>query len=185
MKPLHELRDDELAELARLGQTLRDAPAPLLHQALRLWSGSPLAQGGVWQAAARRVLAVLSFDSWATSPLAAGMRSAPAPFTAEPARHLLFSAQGRDLDLRVLPQGQGFAVSGQVLGPDLGGQVRLVAEGGAGETAERVTELDELGGFHIDNLARGRYLLTLRAGEDEVVLPTIEIGPRDGPGPHL
>ena len=55
---------------------------------------------GLLRTVARRLVqAVLSFDSWAQPVLAAGVRSG-----ATDTRHLLFNAQGRDVDLRIRAQ---------------------------------------------------------------------------------
>jgi len=117
----------------------------------------------------RRVVAVLSFDSWAQPAPALGMRSLKAP-----TRHLLFSAEGRDIDLRIAPAARAFALTGQILGPDETGSVEL-AEIGGGAPARSVA-LDALGEFRIDDLERGRYVVTLRMGGDEIVLPEVDVG---------
>ena len=87
----------------------------------------------------RTLQAALSFDSWAQPSLALGMRS-----TATELRHLLYSVDGRDIDLRVVPSGAEFAISGQVLGPDEHGVVELAPEGIGGRTP-LFAALDALG----------------------------------------
>jgi hypothetical protein len=127
--------------------------------------------GAAW----RLVQAVLSFDSWAQPALAAGVRSAGAG-----TRHLLFNADGRDVDLRIRAQGASFVLTGQVLGPDEPGEVELLTCAGPGQAAvvACVAALDELGEFHIDTVPRGTCTLTLRVGGDQIVLPAIEVGER-------
>ncbi len=121
----------------------------------------------------QRMAAALHFDSRNLTPQAAGMRTA-----ATETRHLLFSAKGRDIDLRVAPAAGGFALSGQVLGPDESGRVELAAHvRGSGPSRRcRAAPLDDLGEFHIDEVEQGTYVLTLKVGGDEIVLPPIDVG---------
>ncbi len=49
---------------------------------------------------------------------------------------------------------------------------------GDSATGRWITQLDALGEFRLDGLERGSYLLTLRVGTDEIVLPPILIGER-------
>lgn len=171
MPPARPLTDDELAAAARAAvRALPDAPAAWIERAITLFpvQPSPLAQAA--GSALRLLQAVLSFDSWAQPALAAGMRSAAAVHT----RHLLFSVEGRDIDLRVSPEGEAFTLAGQVLGPDETGTVTLTAADGA----RREAALDDLGEFRVEGLSRGRYAVTLRLAADEVALPPLDVGPR-------
>lgn len=194
MTSFDRLSDDELSQqLQRAVASLPDAPAALQRAAIGLWPAESLSPLARWQAAGQALLtqvaAVLSFDSWVGPMLAHGMRSLRAP-----TRHLLFSAQGRDIDLRISPDGDLYALSGQVLGPDDTGAVQLQRqavpidlEPGEGRVAHHTT-LDALGEFRLDGLARGTYVLTLRLGTDEIALPAFALGPaapgtaQDGPG---
>ncbi|MEK8030720.1 hypothetical protein AACH06_07770 [Ideonella sp. DXS29W] len=199
--PLQSLGDAELLARLPLAAALPDAPAHWQQRALAAWRApAAVRTGGVpWaeavQALRERVMAVLSFDSWATAPLAAGLRS-----TGSTTRQLVFSADGRDVDLRITPQGGRFAVSGQVLGPDDRGTASIAAlpaAGGepAGEQAHEIAQevaLDEFGEFRMAELEAGRYQLTLRLSQHELVLPAFDVGdsgparpgdaPRDGRG---
>lgn len=173
------LSDDELAQQARRAAELPDAPKPLIDAVIGLFPVSPAPQrsrlGDVAHAALRLVSAVLSFDSWAQPPTALGMRAG-----ASDTRHLLFSAQGRDIDLRISPAspvGEHFALSGQILGPDESGVVELEPQSSDGADA-RSAVLDTLGEFRLDGVRGGTYRMTLRVGGDEIVLPPIEVGPR-------
>ncbi len=173
MKPVDRLSDDEFADLVQRAATLPDAPSALVRAAIDLWPAAlqtaPLKDAS--QAAWRLVSAVLSFDSWAGPRLAPGMRSA-----ASDTRHLLFNAMGRDIDLRISPAAGGFALTGQVLGPDESGSIELAPQSGA--AAALSSALDALGEFRLDAVQGGTYRMTLRLGRDEVVLPPIEVGPR-------
>jgi len=176
MKPVDSLSDDEFVHLVQRAVAMPDAPPDLVQAAVGLWTqrqATPLAQAT--RAGLRLVRAALSFDSWARPPVALGMRGMAAP-----TRHLLFSAQGRDIDLRITPLAEHFALAGQILGPDEQGMVELATAaepGGAGDRAH-VASLDALGEFRLEGVRGGTYQITLRMGGDEIVLPPIEIGER-------
>lgn len=173
MKPINQLTDDELALLAQRAAALPDAPPALLTAAHALMLEPPpqTSLPELARAATRLLAAALRFDSWAGAPLAFGMRALPAD-----TRHLLFSAMGRDIDLRITPADEQFALAGQILGPDESGRVEL-SSGGA---AKRMAVIDDLGEFRLDGIDCGTYLLTLRMGNDEIALPLIEVGGRHG-----
>jgi hypothetical protein len=177
MKPIESLSDDELAKVVRQAAALHEAPAHLIHAAIGLWpERAPSNLKASAQALVRELRAVLTFDSWTATPAAAGLRS-----RSSDTRHLLFSAKGRDIDLRVAPKAGQFALAGQVLGPDESGRVELAAQGPAdvGATPARAAPLDAMGEFHIDGVGQGRYVLTLRMGDEVIVLPPIDVGVRD------
>lgn len=169
---------DEEVFVRRMRQAvaaLPDVPPALEQRALALFTAaraaSPAQQmAQAVQALLRPLTAWLTFDSWAASPLALGMRSLRSP-----TRHLLFSAEGRDIDLRIVPSAEEFALAGQILGPDESGQVHLLRLDDAAATP-RTRALDDLGEFHLEGLAAGRYRLTLQLGGDEITLPPIEVG---------
>jgi hypothetical protein len=176
MKPLNLLSEDEFAQLVQRAAALPDAPPALLRAAIRQWHA---AQPSMLQAAAqailKRVVAALTFDSWAAGPLAFGVRAVPSD-----TRHLLFSAMGRDIDVRITPAAGHFALTGQILGPDESGVIELAsASDESGEAAgAKVASLDALGEFRLEGIPGGAYVLTLRLGEDEIVLPPIDVGER-------
>ncbi len=174
-KSIEPLTDAELSDLARQAEKLADAPPGWIDAAVALWRVSPhRTSRRSAPTLLTRLSAALSFDSWATPALALGVRS-----MALDNRHLLFSAQGRDIDVRINASAHQFSISGQVLGPDEQGEVELTRQGdGAGHPMVRTESLDSLGEFHFDSVARGAYQLTLRSGADEVVLPPIVIGER-------
>ena len=175
MKSINSLSDAELTDLARKASQLEDAPDGWVDAAVALWKVSPRAAAQapkLWT----RIAAALSFDSWATPQLALGMRS-----MAVDSRHLLYSAEGRDIDLRITLGVDRFALAGQILGPDESGEVSLSRQSDKPGTAvPRTTQLDSLGEFRIDGVDRGTYQLTLRMGADEIVLPPIVIGDSSG-----
>lgn len=167
MKPLDQLPDDDFERLLRQAVALPDAPPALLRRAVGLWTEARA--GNAVQRALRQVAARLSFDSWNAPALAAGVR---APRSAT--RHLLYSAEGRDIDLRITPSGATFTLAGQILGPDETGLVELATSAGAAPLRAAV---DALGEFRIEAVAAGDYTLTLRLGTDEVALPALHVGP--------
>jgi hypothetical protein len=154
--------------LRRAVRELPDAPTAWQGKAAALWSrreqASPLG------AAIRRIAAQLSFDSWVVSAPALGMRGARGSV-----RHLLFTAQGRDVDLRIAPAGDAFLLAGQVLGPDAEGRVELEDDAQA-DAPVRTATLDELGEFRVDGVGRGMYRLTLHLADAAIELPPIEVG---------
>ncbi len=169
MTPERPLTDDALAALVhRAHQSLPDAPPALLHAAIALWPLAPVTTP--LAAALRHVAAVLRFDSWALPPQALGMRG-----VADDSRQLLFSAEGRDVDLRITRQPGGvWSLAGQVLGPDEAGHIQLLPAAGAG--AGHRASLDALGEFHLDGVAAGPWCLRLETADQVVVLPAIEVG---------
>jgi hypothetical protein len=173
MPHLDDLSDDELGRhLQRALRALPDAPPALQRSAIGLWPPAPAALGlmGAAQALVQRIAGALTFDSWTTPALASGMRSLRSP-----TRQLLFSAGGRDIDLRITPADGAFALAGQVLGPDETGRVELSCLDG-GSVAAQVATLDELGEFRLEGLAQGVYSLRLLLGGDEVLLPPFDLG---------
>lgn len=175
MKPIDQFSDAEFEHLVRCAVALPDAPAQWVRSAQALFEARrPLAQ--VADAAVALVRAVLSFDSWAPGRPAAGVRSLPSP-----SRHMVFSAMGRDIDLRILPMGGQFVLAGQVLGPDEPGRLELVAEPSqerddGGDADARWTTLDALGEFRLADVAPGRYLMTLHLAGERLLLPPIDVG---------
>jgi hypothetical protein len=176
MKPIDTLSDDEFARLAQRAAKLPDAPAALVRAAIDLWPSSPPASAGdVARSALRLIQAALSFDSWVQPNTALGMRA-----VASDAHHLLFSALGRDIDLRISPAAEHFAISGQVLGPDEEGEIELTAQSEDRPATDEThtAALDDFGEFRFHGLRVGTYRLTLLVGDAEIALPPINVGTR-------
>jgi len=170
---LDDPSDEAFSRLvARAVRELPEAPEALQRSAIGLFpaAGALGALKALAVAVATQVQAVLTFDSWAAPALAAGMRSGRSA-----TRHLLFSAQGRDIDLRIAPEAGAFALAGQILGPDETGHVEL-ADAAATDAPPRVVVLDALGEFRIEGVPRGAYRLTLYLGGESIVLPPLEMG---------
>ena len=172
-------------EMRRALRELPDAPPALLAAAIGLWPAGAtpaVTVADLARAAVRLVQAVLTFDSWSTGATALGMRSLRSP-----TRHLLFSAEGRDVDLRITPaadpddpDGQ-YALSGQILGPDESGAIELLNLDTV-DARPRTADLDTMGEFRLDGLAAGHYALTLNLGADRIVLPPMQVGNGHGGG---
>ena len=177
MNPIDSLSDDEWMALVQRAIAMPDAPSQWVQDALDLWRLRRPARRV--QPLLQRWVAVLSFDSWAGAPVATGMRALPSEV-----RQMLFAAEACDIDLRIAPAAEGFALSGQLLGPGAEGSVELAALGHGGEVLRRSIALDAQSEFRIDGVSRGTYVLTVRLGSDEIVLPPIDVGPpQDEGGP--
>jgi hypothetical protein len=173
MKPIDQLSDTEFEDLTRRAVALQDAPASVVQAAIALFAPRETL-AGVAGAALALVRAVLSFDSWAPTPAGLAVRSVPSE-----SRHLVFSAQGRDIDLRIVPSAGRFVLSGQILGPDESGRVELAAAAADGATPGDMVaavELDALGEFRLAPVPAGLYQLSLRLAGEEVRLPAVEVG---------
>ena len=178
MKPIATLSDEEFADLLHAAVALPDAPPALLRSAIAMFRD---AQPSPLMAAAadvlQRIRAVLTFDSWATGPAALGLRSMPAQTES---RHMLFSAAGRDIDLRIVSAADSYVLAGQILGPDDTGMFELAVDthSDAFPVSARTVAIDDLGGFQMKDVRAGTYWMTLRLGSDAVELPAIEVGGR-------
>jgi len=158
--------DEPLARALRATQAaLHEAPEALVQRTIALFQARR-------PAPKQRLAALLRFDSAGASPLAFGMRSSGAAM-----RQLLYSLEGRDIDLRVAPAAAAgqFTLSGQILGPDTSGTVLAVRGDGSDVTEERAAALDALGEFRIAPLQAGTWHLTLELGDCAIDLPPLHI----------
>lgn len=164
---IHSLSDADLERTLRESRTLADAPEHVIQRAFAVWR--PRSHAAPGAEPLRRLLAALSFDSAAASPLAFGMRGSAAAV-----RQLLYSVEGRDVDLRIAPgeQAATYCVSGQVLGPDCSGMVVIEATSGDERAA---TMLSDLGEFTLPPVAAGLWRLTLELADAAIELPPLEL----------
>jgi anti-sigma factor RsiW len=156
----------QLGHLAALmrADTVEDAPPAVLAGVLRMFRAQRAGVRGT--GLLRRLVAALTFDSSSLTP-AFGVRSGQTA----PARQLLFSAGDFDVDLRLAPGGEGWTVSGQVLGPCPGGEVEIAsADGRAAHAA-----LNELCEFTLPPMPEGVYALQLRLNETEIAIPELSL----------
>lgn len=168
MSPTPSALENEAAleSALRDSRRLADAPEHVIQRALSVWRPRPAEAPGLL----RRLLAVLSFDSSSASPLAFGMRG-----SAGPVRQLLYSVEGRDVDLRITADEEAtYSLSGQVLGPDAAGMVVIEAQPG-GERA--ATMLSDLGEFVLPPVGAGAYRVSLELADLVIELPALELRP--------
>lgn len=162
--------DDFARQVRRAVRELPDAPVAWREAAVALWPMAPSPLRAAAGALLAVVQAALRFDSWATPGLAHGMRGGRGG-----TRHLIYSAQGHDIDLRIAPAAEHFTLSGQVLGPELSAPPELAPlEADAGSA--RPLALDEFGEFRLEGVAAGRYTLTLHLPAGPVVVQPLEVG---------
>ncbi len=160
--------DAALADALRASRRMHDAPEALVLRAIALFdarAGAAAPSPSVLQ----RLAAVLRFDSAGLSPLAFGRRSAGTSL-----RQLVYTVQGHDVDLRVADAGAAgsFTLSGQVLGRESLGIVRLLDE--AGQQVQAVA-LSELGEFRLAPVAPGTYRMTLELSGIAIDLPPVQL----------
>jgi hypothetical protein len=158
--------DDTLQRRLRDSRQLEDAPEHLIQRAIDLWQ--PRAAAATAGGALRRWIATLRFDSAAGDNLALGLRASGASAT----RQMLFSAEGRDIDLRLEPLAdRTWRISGQVLGPDAAG----IAELRCGDAVPQQVAWNELSEFEFEPVATGVCALTLRADGWEIGFPSFDL----------
>jgi len=167
-----KVADIERAILIMRADESADPPAHIIASAVSLFrarralDNTADSVADALTAGARRLLAVLTFDSREMAP-AHGMRAGQP--SAE--RQLLFSAGDNDLDLRIAPSGEDWIVSGQVLGDCASGSVELF-----GPTDRVQATLNNLCEFTLPPVAAGNYTLRLRLGDTEVEASWLEVG---------
>lgn len=161
------------AQLGRVTQLMRadtseDAPRDAIFNAVRMFRARPVAAVAA-PGILRRLVAALTFDSNALAP-AFGVRSGQNA----PSRQLLFSAGDFDVDLRLASGGEGWTVSGQVLGQHYcaGGEAEL---GETGRAAASSVALNDLCEFTLPPVPEGSYALRLRLGDMEVEIPDLSL----------
>lgn len=116
--------------------------------------------------APRPIEALLRFDSARSAP-AFGLRSGGAH-----ERQLLLRAEAYDVDLRIAPSGESWALSGQLLGhPGPGGGAELMGAAGLARA-----EMNDLLEFALAPVPAGRYTLTLALGDQTIVVSGLELG---------
>jgi hypothetical protein len=155
--------DAELERRLHASRVMADAPETLIQRAIDLWQprAAP-ARAGSTPSPWRRLVARLLSDSAGVPATALGLRAGDGGV-----RQLLFSAEGRDIDLRIEGAGAGrWRVAGQVLGPDAAGHAEWHAADGS------VTRVDwnELAEFEFLSVAAGGGTLWLRGGDWEAEL---------------
>jgi hypothetical protein len=184
-KPWSDRTDDELAAALRDSRALQDAPEHLIRRAIATFV--PRHAAAPAPGLLRRLVATLSFDSAMTGGLALGVRASGGAV-----RQLLYTVEGRDIDLRIEPaEDRQFRCTGQVLGPDCSGRVRIEAlpdaapdaapgVAGTADTAAtaapaRESALSALGEFRLPPVTAGTYRLTLDLADGAIELPPLRV----------
>lgn len=140
-----------------------DAPPILISRAIRAFQQ----YGSVRQPSiVQRLVALLRFESTPLTP-APGLRS-----DAPTERQLVYTAGDYDLDLRVMPDGSNWLVSGQVFGPDVD-DVQSQLSGGALQLQASFSG-DEA--FAFPPVPAGRYTLALVTGTAEITVDDLQLG---------
>jgi anti-sigma factor RsiW len=138
--------------------TSEQPPAHALASAKRLFRPPALATR-------HQLFATLQFDS-ARTPVALGRRAG-----AQTERQMLFVVSSYLLDLRVVPQGALWVVSGQLLGAEDGRQVEL--DGPAGRAQAMLNDLSE---FALPPSPPGIYTLRLQLTDLDITIAGLEVG---------
>lgn len=168
---------EELSRLERTISLMRadastDAPRDVLFQTVQMFRARfPRRETA---SLVKRVMAALTFDSAQLAPTF-GVRAGSQ--TAE-ARQLLFSAGDTDVDLRLASGGDGWTISGQILGECEGGRVEIesVATSAAtGAQSSARAELNELCEFTLPAVPSGSYKLRLHINGMEVEVPELQL----------
>ena len=114
----------------------------------------------------QRALAVLRVDL-APNRAAFGERSA----TGAQARQMLFESGDNAIDLRITKTGNRFTVKGQILGEGF-----VSAEIKFSNTDNCYSaQTNELSEFTMENIAEGKYILSLIGNQKEVIIENLEI----------
>jgi hypothetical protein len=139
-----------------------DAPQQLIIDTFRLFSMRPAATSSYQRP---RAQAVLLFDS-ARQPFVVGMRALNSEV-----RQLLFSAAGREIDMRIIPSGALWIVWGQLFGSQETGTVELQ------DVASSVqTTLNTQNEFSLPPVQSGTYTLTIALNDVELEIADMQIG---------
>ncbi|GIK71545.1 MAG: hypothetical protein BroJett021_05330 [Chloroflexota bacterium] len=140
-----------------------DAPPALIARAVALFRTSAAEPA---PSLLRRLVATLSFESTALAP-ALGLRSHGG---AE--RQMIFTANEYDVDLRASEDREGWRLSGQLLGADAtNGSATLT-----NDAMTLATSLSEDLAFVFPPVTAGRYTLTLRFSQVELVIEDVLLG---------
>ncbi len=164
---LRDLNDEALIELLKAESSQFDAPEWAIQRALAVWAPKKTAvrEPGV----IAKIMAVLTFDSAVGSNLAFGVRAG-----FPNSRQMLFSAEGRDIDLRVTPvhsdSGPAWDIVGQVFGPDIEGTALLQSQHNQWHAP-----LNDLNEFRLSTVPGGTYTMTLALTETSIVLPEFQV----------
>ena len=165
-----EVCAEELAQLERLIELMRtdtaeDAPPHLIQNVKRLYRSRDKPKTPASDLR-RHILAVLRFDSSSFTPVLGVRSSGSSP------RQLLLNAEVCDIDLRLEPHGDGWAISGQVLG-EVTSRGRVMLFGTQGATFASINAQSE---FSLPPAPAGRYNLILSLEDVDIEIKELKIG---------
>ena len=158
-------------EMARLRRVLgflqigEDAPGSVIQHAVDLFQ-ERTAPNFTLSELRRRVIAILHFDSGGLAPVF-GVRSGKPG-----SRQLLFSTPVDEIDLRIETQGEGWLVSGQILGESTGAGMAVLE--GAADACE--TAINECSEFSLPTVQAGTYTLLLSLPNGDVEINDLRVG---------
>ena len=141
------------------GDDAADAPPDAIRWAKNLFAARVAAPQ---KSVVQRIMAVLQMDL-SPNKAAFGERSA----SASKARQMLFQAGENALDIRISPAVSGYNLHGQILGAGFANAVVRIGE--------YETIADETSEFKFADVPSGKYNLSFRSGEREIVIENIEI----------
>jgi hypothetical protein len=136
-----------------------DAPRDVLFHAISLFQRVPT------PSLARRIMAVLSFDSLSSRP-AFGTRSG-----ATEVRQLIYSAEQNDIDLHISAEDNKWVIAGQLLSESCTDGEAVIE----GNNLSLSAKLNESCEFKLPAIPSGDYKLRLRFSDMEVEVPRIEL----------
>lgn len=164
--------DDALAALLTRAALDEAPPAAAFAAVLQLRPGRAAITAAGPAAAVRRLVAQwVGGDSGAASPFgpAFGVRGGGG------AVQRLYRAEQCEIDVRIQAQGEAWSFAGQLFGIDAPRQVLL-----SGPGFEAGAEPGATQEFGFTGLPAGSYTLTIKAGELNIVIPAIDVGPAGG-----
>lgn len=161
--------DAALTARLHASRVLLDAPETVVHKAIGIFQRHAAAQVPA-PSLLQRLVAQLRFDSGLQPGVPQGVRGAGTART----RQLLFSSEGRDIDLRILPvpgrHPPCFDLAGQMFGPDEPGTVQVVGDGYLASAA-----WNERSEFHLNGVPAGVLRITLSTDAWQIELPPVDL----------
>ena len=151
-------RMEEMLHLMRTDDS-QDAPRDLVSFAVGLFK--PKAK----DSHLRRLVAVLSFDSYTSKP-AFGVRSGQTT-----TRQMLYTAAETEIDLRIARENETWIVSGQLLGHDCVKGLAKIDGSNLSESAD----INEFCEFKLPPVPAGEYNLSLSFPDFELEVPRLEL----------
>ena len=162
---MRNLEDKKIEHIIQrmLADKSTDAPVAAIKYAKNLYRARAAAPKA---SIIQRVLAVMQIDL-APNKAAFGERSA----AGSQARQMLFDAGENAVDLRVTAIKNGFDIRGQILGDGFeNGEIEIANN----EMSVKV-KIDKTSGFKVSGLPAGKYDLTIRGKNSEIVLEQLEL----------